>query len=88
MQFSGYSAAEVDALVLASRAALLQLDGELFSLKQSLRVGDGEGGMRPFDLSKLSSDDRSWVEGYATKVRRLNAALDAFGAALPNPASL
>lgn len=78
---------ELNALISASRAALLQIDADLFSIKQSLRSGDGRGGLQPFDRKALSLDDRTWVEMLERKVRDLNEALLAFGFGLPNPAS-
>jgi len=79
---------DLNALLFASRAALLQMDADLFSIKQSLRGGDGRGGLQPFDLQSLSLDDRSCVQLLERRVRDLNEALSAFGMGLPNPASI
>lgn len=88
MKLPNHTPEDVSRLVLAARAALLQLDGELFSIKQSLRAGDGDGGLRPFDRRALSLDDRQWFESIEAKVSRLNEALAAFDAAVSNPASI
>lgn len=76
------------ALIIAARAAALQMDADLFSLKQSLRDGDGKGGLKPFDRRRISRDDRQWFEMGEKKFLALNSALAAFDADLPNPASL
>lgn len=73
-------------LVLAARSAAIRIDADLFSLKQSLRGGDGAGGLRAFDRRSLSRDDFSWVDQEERRFKRLNSALAAFGAAVVNPA--
>ncbi len=88
MHFPTYSADNVATLVLAARSALIQADADLFSIQQSLRAGDGAGGLQPFCLRSLGRDDYQWVVSLQRKIEKLNGALAPFGASLPHPASI
>lgn len=74
-----YTAEDVTALFCASKSALLRLHANLEVEKQSLRCGDGKGGLHPFCMDELSEDDRSWISYQQKLVDRLNSALARFG---------
>lgn len=74
-----YTAEDVTALFCAAKTALIHLHVNLEVEKQSLRCGDGKGGLHPFCMDELSEDDRSWLVYQQKPVDSLSDALARFG---------